>query len=600
MNAVHVRLAALKHTSPDKVYRLNWLRGTRWHRGQLEIQAVFVPEGSASSAEDVVAWIRASDFPFLILDSRWYRGVMVGKPFGLRRLVIREAQKRHLRGVSRDADSSKLTLARAYPLAEGGGNNPVLEFQGFDEGDEHGDGYRVYLPLTETYRSAYFDLPIALPSIIGGLINGAMHNPAFEAWDPQGTHWVDQVAGVARITPARTLPQSVTKRLARSIFSRPGRTALVGIHSWIQKSFAALTPDKLRTARAWLPLVPLPYQRAVWEASVVELAPADDGRRQLLVLHIDSFDAPEPFNELEIIAPPAHEPEGERGEDQGGRGGKLLDPVPDDALDDVEDGWDPRYEPVSIEQVAARDERARRRVPRVVRSDPGREGGGVRGGREQAEVSEGSTQASGEPAKGAAPLVFGDDDPAVIPNDNMLASMEAVRRAVGQVVALHSQRGIAAHARLLPSDTHVYQFRVPASDSERARAQAIPRQFVIAEVCVGQRHAYVVEPERRSEHQPLPLGVVWLKGSGGQRRHGRFSTDQVHQIVQQVETSVRLSESWLRRVREADQIDAHRVNHAPGAPPSCEALTRFSNRIAAKLMQVVGDAAVIAPTQTTD
>lgn len=592
VQAKHVRLAALRDALPDRTYRLSWLRGTRWINGQLEIQAIFVAE-SLGPADVFSCWIRASDFPFLILGSRWYRGVMVGKPLGLRRLIIPKAQDYRPRGVAMLSDGEKLNVHPSYALAEGGGNNPVLEFEGFEEGDEHDHPLRTYLPLTEVYRSTYFGIPVALPGILGGLISGAMANPRFEPWDPDGTAWIDRTAREARITPARALPQELAKRLARFIFSEHGKAALLSIHRWIQSSFATPDINKTGKAKPWLPIVRLPYERAVWDASVVELPVDGNGRRQILVLHIESFDAPEPFNELEIVAPPSTESNGD-GDGQGGRGGMLLEPAPRDPVDDVEDGWDPQLEPVAIDDIIARDECIRRRLPRVVRPETRGKGPGGRGGNKIVEVDKVSTQASGATNKGAAALVFTDDDPTAEPADSLRHSIQAIRRAVESVVLRHRRNGLTAYARFLPSDSKVFEFRVPASNSERAKTLAMSRQYVIAEVSVGRRFAYVIEPERRPENQPLPLGIAWLTGAEGGTHHAAFSTEEIHRVAQAVETAVREGHSWVRKAAECRSIGVRPVIHAAGSPPSPEGVIRFSDRIAAHLMAVIGDPVAIS------
>lgn len=593
MKASHVRLASLKGASRDRVYQLNWLKGCRWAKKRLEVQVVFIPEDSSDPQHCLYRWVRATDFPFLIVGSRWYRGVMVGKPLGLRRLRIPNAQSMRVHGLTTSGDPNKIDLAPAWALRDSNGNCPVLEFQGFSEGDQKGPAYRIFLPLSEAYRSHYFNVPVAIPSILGGLISGTMSNPSFEAWDPEGTHWIDRAAGLARITPARTLPQSVTKLLARSIFSEPGRASLIKIHRWIQSSFIASSPNQRGQSLSWLRFVNLPYSRAVWDASVVPMPDGADGRRRLLVLHIESFDAPEPFKELEIVgAAPGESTNGENGSRQGG-GGMLLGPDPDDPIDNVDEGWDPQLEAVAVEDVISKDERAIRRVPRVVRPHSNRDNSTRPGERRVVSVSKGSTQAFGFPASGVAPLVFTYDDAPSEPRDSLRDSTKAIQRALASLVERHRRHGIEARGRLLPSESKVYEFRVPASDTDRAITVAVPRQFVIAEVCVRQKYAYVIEPERRSEHQPLPLGVLWLDGGEGISRPQVFSTFDLHRVVQHVESAAREGHSWIRRVRAAGQFGAYPVIHPPHNPPSPEALERFSSRIVNQLLKVIGDVAVV-------
>lgn len=325
------------------------------------------------------------------------------------------------------------------------------------------------------------------------------------------------------------------------------------------------------------------------------LADDDDGRRQLLVLHLESFDAPEPFNELEIVVPPAHVAGGDPGEG-GGRGGVLLDPDPDDPVDDVDEGWDPSLEPVALEDVIPRDETVLRRTPRVVRAEPIEGGRRGRGGRETVPVSEGSTQPMGNSGSGLAPLVFTSDDTTFERVESLEESFVAIRAAAKSFVEKHRNVGAVASARFLPNDTRVYAFRVPASGSVRAKSVAVARQYLILEFSVGGRYAYVVEPERRCESQPLPLGVVWRKEFGDSPRATPFVTDDLHSVVLLLENAVRIGHSWTSSVNASERYAAKSVIHAPGTPPSGKALERFSQRIRSKMLEVLGDARVVAGT----
>lgn len=205
------KLPALQKRAGDRLYRLNWLKGSRWNKGRLEINACFVPEDTRAG-EPLEIWFRASDFPLLILGSRWYRGVMVGKPLGLRHLILKSARIIQVRGVAPAADDKKLLLAPSYLLADTRGNLPVLELEGFDERDEAKSASRIYLPLSEAYRSHYLNIQPAIASITGGLINGALTNPGFMAWDPVATHWLmkrQEWRGLPRLPGCRTSSRSV-------------------------------------------------------------------------------------------------------------------------------------------------------------------------------------------------------------------------------------------------------------------------------------------------------------------------------------------------------------------------------------------------------
>lgn len=590
MKASHVRLAALDGMDPERIYRLNWIKGCRWEDGRLEVQAVFVAESAHDPGNHLYRWIKASDFPFLILDSRWYRGTMVGKPLG-RRLLAFESANTRAHGVTSSEVPNKLNLSPGYALASDSGNSPVLELAGHYKDSKGREPCRIYVPLSEVYRSHYFSIPTALPSILGGLINSPMSNSSLEAWNPEGTGWIDEGQREARITPSDRLTQALAKRLARTIFSKDGAESLRTIHKWVQRSFATSHPRSHQSPRAWLPLVNLPYDRATWDASVVKLPSDQQGRTQLLVLHIDSFDAPEPYRELEIVTPATA-----RGSSDGSislrAGGKTLEPDPQGQIDDIELGWDPSLEPIEVEDVIATDERARRRIPRVAKT-PASPSASAGKKAENVAVVHGSTQAFGRSDRLVAPLVFTDDDAASDPRPGLQDSLKAIRHAIDSVVATHRERGIEAYARMLPNDAQVYEFRVPASDTPRARHVAVPRQFIIAEVCIGRRYAYVVEPERRTESQPLPLGVLWLVETGSLPSHRALGTDDLHGVVQQIETSARDGHSWIRSVQNHKRVQARRIIHAAGTPPDAASLLRFSNRISSRLLTVVGDVRVI-------
>ncbi len=591
MKAAHVRLAALSDIDPDVIYRLNWIKRCRWQDGRLEVQAVFADEGSSDPSDHLYRWIKASDFPFLIIGSRWYRGAMVGKPLVRKRLVLKSTATKP-RGVTTSGeDPKKLSLAPAYKLVSDTGNTVVLELSGHDEGSIDKEPSRIYLPLSEVYRSHYFSIPSALPSVLGGLINGAFSNESLQAWDPEGTGWINEVTREARITPTPRLTHDLTKRLARTVFSSDGARALRIIHNWIQSAFASPEPMPHKHIREWLPIVPLPYNSATWDASVVRLPADPEGRKQLLVLHIESFDAPEPYLELEIVSTQSSSNFGD-GLSLHGGGGKILEPDPHAEIDDIDLGWNPSLEPIEIDDVIARDERAARRVPRVASPYSHASGGRLKGV-ESIEVGQGSTQAFGNPGRSVAPLIFTDGDEMSDPRPSLMDSIRAIRQATEFVVSAHRKQHIIAHYRFLPCESKVYEFRVPASESRRAMNAAIPRQFVVAEVRVGARYAYVFEPERRNESQPLPLGVIWLSEREGNSGHRLLSSDDLYTIIQQIESSIRDGHSWIRSVENQGHAHARAVIHAAGNPPEIASLKRFSNRIATQLMTVVGDVRAI-------
>lgn len=583
MKPAVVRLPDLDRKN-HRVYILNWLGRVTYRDRRLRICASFVADpvtGGADSSFE--AWIRLSDLPFLIIGSRWFRGVMVGKPLGLQTIELATTRIESVIGVSHSRPGRAL-LEHVHPLSGLKSPGPLLEFTAKD-------GARVFLPLAELYRSHYLCIPRTLQSITGGLIKDALSNPEFAAWDPADTHWIEEAAGIAQIAPAPFIPEQHAKRLARLIFSPFGRKSLEDIHAWMIKEFAQPMADVASAPEVLLPIIKVPYPRGLWHGSVHDLPPDPNGRPRLLVLHLERFDAPEPFRELVVVEPrPPRDLENSGNGGGGGRRADTLEPDPKDPTDDVESGWDPALEPVVVDDVLPRDEATNRRRALRKQREPGVSNGGSRPGRDvDVDVDAASTDPYGRRGSGIAPIVFSDGDWDAR-TQSLDASYEAIRAAADSLIRRYRERGLSAGIEFIPDDTHACAFRVPASDSSRALAVAVPRQYVIAELKLNGKYLYAIDPEQRCDTDSFPLGIVWRPADDDARpAFVRMDSGDLNAIVCDFESSARAGLSWTRLPGLERRAKALAVPHPSESRSAEEAKILFSRRIEKRLIEIASD-----------
>lgn len=573
-----------------RVYSLNW--GGRLRRGpeQLEIFTRLVAEPQPGKPpKHVDRWVRLTDFPYLILGSRWYRGVMVGKPLGRRTIELKSSKIVKVHGVSCTPTEGRLWFGDDYRLAFDSPAAPVLEFES-EEGD------RIFLPLTELYRSHYFSIPRAIDSLVGGLVSGALDNPNIAAWDPGGTKWVDGSRLVAQMAPAKFIQRQQAIYLARLIFSSEGNKSLKDLHRSIQASFVDPPPTDGKRRSTLLPILKLPYFRATWDASVIALPPDDEGHQRLLVLHIESFEAREPYSELICVDPyPNKSGKSQGNGEQEPTRSEVLEPNPGDELDDIEDGWDPGLEPVRVDDVITRDDACARRQPEVVRRppDPG-DDRLVFNTTSEIDVDEGSTASDGNRGTNVAPIVFSDAANWPERSQALKLSFEQIAAAIQEAVKRHVQLRISAGSKFLPDDKHVYAFTVPASQSDYAKSRAKSRQFLIAEVRFGSKHAYLIDPERRLDSDNFPVGIVWRLANreSGVKAYAAMNTEDLKQIIISIEGCLKKGHSWIRLPGLERSMKAEGVNH-PRSEPSADDLAAFRKKIEHRLIEAIGDIRIV-------
>lgn len=567
----------------DRVYRLNWLGKVRRQGRRFEVFARFVAEPCPPRpARHFDAWIKLTDFPFLIAGSRWFRGVMIGKPLSLRTIRLASTKIVALHSLSKVPREGALCLGSIYPLSFDSPAAPVAEF-------EAAGGMRVFAGVPELYRSHYFGIPIALPSVLHGLHRGALANRSIAAWDNDLTHWLDRAGGVAQIAPSKRLRTRQTAYLARLLFSESGRRTLDALQNWVTAHFTQWDPATRLEAQL-LPCPLLPYTEAVWEASVLPLPRDRDGRAQVLVTHIESFEAPEPYREL-VQLDPYGESAGQGNDAAGSCGrGQILEPVVEGRLDDLPTGWDPALEPVVIADVATKDKAARRRVPSRIKREALPEA--VRGRAPETKrhpTTDGSTELYGPRGTGVAPIAFSDDEPWPERDGSLDVAYEAMRSAIAEAVACHQAVGIASYAHFLPDDTHAFAFAIKRNG--QARAPASPRQFLVAAVRLGSRHALVLEAQRRSTSECLPLGIVWKVG---EQAFAPIDTADLYEVVRHLEAAAANGHSWTRLEGLREQYRAMPVRHPAANLSGQTAIARFRERILARLIEAIGDARAVA------
>ena len=564
----------------EHVYQLNWLGKVRRRGHRFEIFTRFVPEDTRRGrSRPYDCWVRLTDIPFLIADSRWYRGVMVRKPTNVREIRLWDTRIIKIHSLSMKPKEGALCFGSAYPIAFDRPASPVAEFE-----DE--DGSRLFVPTTEIYRSHYFGIPRAQAGILHGLHRGGIANPSFEAWDPTLTSWTREEFGIARIAPARFLQTHQVAYVARILFSEPGRQTLDKLQDWVLKFFTQAEGAHQALPAKLLPIPKLPYPKATWEASIVALPPDQDGRECLLVTHIESFDAPEPYLELERVEPRAPRTTDEEAIGPGGSGrGEVLDPITHDSVDSIDDGWDPALEPIAVANVITIDKAARRRLPtRIVRDPTASMGGSTRLVHSKVETRTASTQAYGPYSSGVAPLLFADVDPWPNRDESMDVAYEAIRRAAMQAVTMHLKMGISAEVRFLPDDRHAYAFEIRRAASSRSRSGT--RQFVIAHVRLGSKHVVIIEPQRRSKAEKIPLGIAWRVG---EHAYGSIDLDGIRHIVRHMEDVVSERRSWIRLNGLVSQFKAVAVWHPAASITQEKAIATLSERILARLLEAIGD-----------
>ena len=189
MKGVTVRLDCLDR-GDDLFYRLNWLGKVR-RRQRFEIFGRFVSESVPDERpRQFDCWLRLTDFPFLIIGSRWFRGSMVGKPSAMREIRLASSNIIAVHAPTRTPQVSGLWLGTNYPLAFDQPASPLVEL-------ESADGTRLFVCIAEIYRAHYFSIPRALPGVMQGLHRSAIDNPTFMAWEPALTRWVDEESRIA-------------------------------------------------------------------------------------------------------------------------------------------------------------------------------------------------------------------------------------------------------------------------------------------------------------------------------------------------------------------------------------------------------------------
>ena len=596
MTATVVRLPDFD-PNDGNTYVLNWVGLARRDPAKSSRYQVFVrfldKAGKASSLD---WWVSFLYFPFLILGSEWHRGVMVGKPTSSTALSFEVHSPPVWHLPSKAAREGYLCFGEGYPLAFDTPAAPVLEIA-------TRNNEILYVPLSEILRAHYFFLPRAIPSLLGGLIVlGHMAVQTMEAWRPDETRWIDKEEGIAKIHRSRFITDEDAKRLARLIFDPIGESNLKALRHWVEVNFTETQQGARSIQRPALPRLTLPYPAASWRAATCLLPPSADGRRRRLVLQILDFEAPEPYRHLHLDADDLA-PEGSSGGDgtgnEGHPRGKVLEPQPLLQLPADDGHSDDRKRSICLDEIISIDSASVRRQPIKPRRDRF-----VRDRREPGERPQPAPVASGglaEPGPGGddrAPVIFNSEGVWPHHKPGLAFIAEHAVAAVAWLIQQHRAIGIQAEYRLLPENGHAYSFVVPKDGSEYAISRAVARQFLVVEVRIAGRHAYVVEPEQRLPTDSFPLGIWATRPSAHTPPTCRpITLAEIERIATCFEMAHRGGWSWLRTKELKDEFEAIAVRHAPRDDPSDAALEGFRRRIVDAIARLIGDMRILAQTE---
>jgi hypothetical protein len=581
-----VRLTEID-AADDRVYVLNWLglaRRSPVDHESYEVFVRFVDQEGKSKPQD--RWIRFECFPFLLLGSEWRNGIMVGKPAGVRWVNLDAKPRLTWHRLSKTSKPGFLTFDRYYPLAIDNPAAPVLEISTRQR-------EILYVPLSELLRSHYLFDARLLPSFLGGLIGtGSLAAPSLQAWDPDSneTCWVEP--GVAQIRRAKFLSDDSAKRVARLIFDPAGKANLLQLRRWIESHFVQNRQGAQVGRGVELPRLTLPYATGGWNVSTIPLERHPDGRLRSLVLHIVNFEADEPYRVLRVKENFTEvEPDAEAPRDETHAGGKVLKPAPGPELPIDGGDSDGRFIAISLDDIVTVDRASRRRSvvkPRNDGPDVDRINLGVGG---TAHVGSGGLRVSGPDGKGRAPIVLVAGDGWPQRSETLRVLGKEIIVAAQRVVDAHRAKLIEGECSWLPDADHAYNFLIPRQDTEYSRERAVWRQFLVLEVRIANRFAYVIEPQQRIPTESFPLGVWTTCTSMSHQITARqFSSRQIEQIALAFEGANREGHSWIQTKSLKEEFKSVGVRHAPRDEPSETAMQGFRDRISGALFKLIGDA----------
>lgn len=570
----------------DREYVLNWVGLSRRVGTVFEVFVRLVDGTGRGAALD--RWIPFDQFPFLILGSEWRRGTPVRLPVNSRSVTIQASQSSTWHSPTRSPKYGGLDFGAAYALAFDSPASPVLEVSA------SGGQEILYVPLSEILRTHYLFEPRLLPSFLGGLLAfGQLSSANLEAWDPARTRWLDEKERFAQIRRAKFISDYIAKRLARLLFDPYGKANLLALRRWIERHFLTSSHGPRREIRADLPKLGLPYAKGGWTIVSRPLSRSADGRRRSLVLRILSFEAAEPYRALSLLEDFTEVEPGSGGAElppTEEHGGKLINPIPPDVLP-LDEPYSGGYvSTINIDDIVCVDKASQRRhVIKPPNPGPDTDRPARSVGSEY--VDSGSLQLSGPGGANVGPVVLTDGDewpPRARELSNVAEMMiDALRR----LVVAHRRVDIDAAYEFLPNNTQSYSFKIPKNETEHALLRARARQFLVLQVRIANRYAYIVEPQRLFKADAFPVGVWVTYDPPTKSVSGiRFSSEDIELIASEFEKAHREGRSWVGRSEATSQYLSSSVRHPPRMLPSQGAMDGFGERVAYAVHRLIGDA----------
>ena len=567
----------------DREFVLNWIGQARRHTEDPTRYQVFTRFAAPTGNARCDTWISLDRFPFLILGSRWRRGVMVGKSLGARTFTVSADREPLWRDVSIIEGHDRLSFGLSYPLAFDRPAAPVLELRSRS-------GEILYAPLSEILRAHYFSVPRALPSLLGGqTLFETLAAQKLQAWHYPGTCWLDKSAGVAAIERARFITEYQARCLARLIFSNVGVQNLTRLKKWIDSEFQVHPFHKPAEERADLPRLGLPYSTARWSVVAQRLASGPTGEIRYLILQILGFDADEPYQQLIITTHGGATSHGTQDDEGVQTFGKRLDPLTGEELNLGDELADPSLTPVAIEDVLPLDIASKRRKP-VRNAENERSGGSAGKSRNGCgRVTSGSTREAGARGKGNAPVHLEPSTEEWPVRTKPLRQLnDALRQALDPYLQAHRDLGVEASITSLPSEHQAFAFEFRDAD---ARTASRTRQFLTIRVTIAWRHAYVFDAERLLGSEAFPLAVLVRRGDNA---FGDFSTEQIELVAKIFDLERRSGRSWVAAAELVKAFTVRAVRHPPQVETTQRELDAFLLRIVGAILALIGDVRVLA------
>lgn len=565
--------------------RLNWVGECRRHpedSSRIELFTRFI--GTTKSLL-VDCWIGLEYLPFLITGSNWANGSMVSTPLAVMPFSLPCGF--HTRWLVPGCDDETgIDLQAVYPIRLHRPAAAVLEVT-------TANNELLYLPNHELLRAHYFFSPRSIPSLLGGLlIYRHLASSSLQAWHYPKTCWADESKGIAQFHRAKFLTDYQSKCLSRLLFDSNGIDSVKRLHHWAQSSFIERHLGRHTELRADLPRLALPYPQAEWSAAVSYMGSNKFGQHRYLVLQLHSFSAPEPYKELRILSDddPKETSVSELSiAEPTITGGKILQPLPEDPLDLVEEASCGSFAPVFMADVLPIDRASQLRTPlKRQGTNDGNKSNKRKPTTGSKRASKGSILGPGNNDEKTAPLIpseMTDDWP--VRHEGFNEPAKVVSEVLLKIKDRHDHIPSEVRFKFLPNEQQCYSFEVLTA-GRLTRGLRYFRQFLLAEIVIGSRCAYIVDAQQRSRSENFPIGVIWRR-AGQAAYDDSLNNEDFELVAKCFEHSRRDGFSWTTHAQLTSRFHLVNVRHAPRHNPVEKDLISLKERLFQAVMLSIGD-----------